>query len=138
MAQLFERILYLIEKMENTNQSQFARKIGCPQTTLNGYLNVDGQNKIKVSLLDKILEKYPAIRPEWLYMGKEPVFTDDMQSQSTLTQNEVEALRAENELLKAELAEADRVNRKLTARLFVGGDSNEDYAANTARTAGQE
>lgn len=139
MQRIFERLLFLIEFFENKNQTQFARKIGCPQTTLNGYLNLKGQEKIKVSFLEKILKSYPEISKEWLYFGYEPIFIKDKNYKLNLSQDEIEALQQENERLKQELAEADRINRKLTARIFVDGVNNEKSAdAASAKAVGQQ
>lgn len=138
MEELFERILFLIEKFENNSQSQFARKIGCPQTTLNGYLNLAGQEKIKISLLKKILAGYPEVNRNWLYFGQQPMFKDSNFASPELALENLSALEKENERLKQELAEADRLNRKLTARLLVDGVTDEKSASDTARAAGQE
>ena len=136
MKQLFERLLFLIKHFENNSQSQFAKKIGCPQTTFNGYLNSEGQEKIKFSLLEKVLFAYPSVSKEWLFFGQQPIFINEVKN--NLSDSDIKKLQAENERLKKELAEADRVNRKLTARFLVEGDFNEESAPNTEKAAGQE
>lgn len=123
----------MIKTFENNSQSQFAKKIGCPQTTLNGYLNEIGQEKIKFSFLEKILETYPTIRKEWLFFGQEPLVSNEVEEK--FSDEDFKRLQAENEQLKQELAEADRLNRKLTARYFLGGDSTEDSGANMKKAA---
>lgn len=67
-------------------------------------------------------------------MGQEPAFRNGTQAEVQPTRDEMEELKRENERLKSELAEADRLNRKLTARLLVEGTT--DKGAATA--AGQE
>lgn len=70
MENLFERILILVKALEKNSQSAFAKKIGCQQSTFNGYLNEQGQTKIRKVLLDAILTTYPQISREWLYFGE--------------------------------------------------------------------
>lgn len=67
--QLFERIDNIIAQVEGGSRAAFARRIDVAQTTFNGYLTDKGQEKIRVSLLEKILECYPEINREWLYFG---------------------------------------------------------------------
>ena len=68
--ELYKRILQLIDIFDNNSQTQAARRIGIPQKTLWGYLNEDGQVKIKKVFLDKIFEAYPGVRRDWLYFGE--------------------------------------------------------------------
>ena len=70
MKNLFERILILVKVLEKNSQSAFAKKIGCQQSTFNGYLNEQGQTKIRKVLLDAILTTYPQVSREWLYFGE--------------------------------------------------------------------
>lgn len=51
-------------------------------------------------------------------MGQEPAFKNGMQAEASPTKEEVEALRKEIERLKNELADAERLNRQLTTKLF--------------------
>lgn len=68
--ELYKRILQLIDIFDNNSQTQAARRIGIPQKTLWGYLNEDGQVKIRKVFLDKIFEAYPGVRRDWLYFGE--------------------------------------------------------------------
>lgn len=136
--QLFKRILHLIDILEKGNQSEFARKIGYSQSTLNGYLNEKGEEKIRVVLLQKILNTYPEISDDWLYKGKEPVFKDGSRAETAASKEEVQELKKENERLKKELAEADRLNRQLTTKLFMEGYANEKSVGDTDKAAGRE
>lgn len=138
MAELFERLRYLIDFLEKGNQSEFARKIACAQTTLNGYLTTEGQRKVKVEFLKQILKTYPEISGLWLFQGINPILRSEVGEASKEVLDELEAMKAENERLKKELAEADRLNRKLTTKVLVEGDSNEKSVATAAKAAGQE
>lgn len=69
MKKIFERILKLVESLEDNSQTAFAKKIGCQQSTFNGYMNEEGQRKIRLILLEDILKVYPQISREWLYFG---------------------------------------------------------------------
>ena len=70
MEKLFERIRKLVDFFEKNNQTAFAKKIGCQQSTFNGYLNEEGQKRIRVTLLDDILRAYPQVSRYWLYFGE--------------------------------------------------------------------
>ncbi|GAB7495931.1 hypothetical protein [Bilophila wadsworthia] len=70
MKKIFERILKLVESLEDNSQTAFAKKIGCQQSTFNGYMNEEGQRKIRLILLEDILKVYPQISREWLYFGE--------------------------------------------------------------------
>lgn len=75
--ELYKRILQLIDIFDNNSQTQAARRIGIPQKTLWGYLNEDGQVKIKKVFLDKIFEAYPGVRRDWLYFGEGEMLESD-------------------------------------------------------------
>lgn len=67
--QLHERIKELIKILAKT-QVGFASELGVPQGTFNDYLNESGQKKIRVVLLEKILEVFPQVSRAWLYFGE--------------------------------------------------------------------
>lgn len=135
--ELFERIRYLA-KNKGFPLSKMAEYLGQSQQNFNKWLNKKAQRRLW-EYLPKILELFPDVRPEWLYMGYEPAFFDGTQAQVVPTKDEVEELKRENERLKNELAEADRLNRQLTTRLLLDGNSNEEsVGATVARAAGQE
>lgn len=135
--ELFERIRYLA-KNKGFPLSKMAEYLGQSQQNFNKWLNKKAQRRLW-EYLPQILELFPDVRPEWLYIGQEPAFLDGTQAEVQPTRDEVERLKRENERLKNELAEADRLNRQLTTRLLLEGDSNEESAdAAAARAAGQE
>lgn len=132
--ELFERIRYLSE-IKGVSFAKIAKFLDVPQQTFHQWLK-KGSQKNLWEHLPKILELYPDVRPEWLYMGQEPAFKDGTAStEPELTPEEALKLREENERLKSELAEADRLNRKLAARLLVG-DNSEESVDNSEKAAG--
>lgn len=66
---LHERIAAVIKAYEKGNKAAFANKIGIPANTLHGYLNDQGQSKIKVGTVIRILEEYD-VDAGWLLLGK--------------------------------------------------------------------
>lgn len=133
--ELFERVRYLCE-IKDVSQAKLGKSLGLSQSAFNRWLKKDTEHNIW-NHLPKILELFPDVRPEWLYMGQEPVFKDGAQERAAPTPDEMAELQAENARLRAELAEADRVNRQLTTRLFMEGGSTEESAGSTGNAAGQ-
>jgi len=130
MENLFTRILQLIEKVEKNNQTAFAKKIGWQQSTFNGYLNEEGQRKIRLTLIVDILRTYPQVSRDWLVWGEGEMFDAQDTARPTLSQSnapdetvvsrtEYDELKKKLNELEAELREADRLNRKLTARMLI-------------------
>ena len=116
--ELFERIRYLAE-IKEISLSKISKKLNIPQQTFNQWLKVGSQKNLWEHL-PKILEIFPDIRPEWLYMGQEPVFRTDASAQNSVLEERVKAL--ENEL------------QRLQKQIFV--DKADGGAI--ARAAGQE
>lgn len=111
--ELFQRLLQLIELLENNSQTRFAKHIGLSQQTCNNYLKFEGQHKIRKALLDKILTVYPQVNRDWLFFGEgEPL--GGSQVLPTPCQDEKRRIAE----LEAELAEERRLNRRLTERLL--------------------
>ena len=71
--ELFQRLNVLIQDICGGNQSEFAKRIGVPQSTFIGYLNESGQNKVKFSVLIRIIEVFD-ISPDWLMTGLGAMF----------------------------------------------------------------
>lgn len=133
---LSERIRYLCDKT-HVSQSRVAKFIGISQSSFNQWLNPKSEKNF-FPHLPKILELFPDVRPEWLYMGQEPAFKDGTEVGKVFTAEEVGALQEEIERLKSELAEADRINRKLTAKFLVDGVTDEKDSGAIVKAAGQE
>lgn len=133
--ELYERVRHLAE-IKDISLAKIAKHLGVPQQTFHQWLKPGSQKNIWEHL-PEMVKMFPDIRPEWLYMGQEPVLKVTVRG--NIPEDMMAQLQAENERLKNELAEADRLNRKLTAKLLVEGDSNEKFvAATAARAAGQE
>lgn len=122
--ELFERVRYLAE-IKGLSLARFGKMLGFPQQTFHKWLSPQTQKHL-FDHLPKILELFPDVRPEWLYIGQEPAFHDGTQAENQPTRDEMEELKRENERLKSELAEADRLNRKLTARMLIDGVGDKD------------
>ncbi len=114
--ELYQRLLQLVELLANNSQAKFAKGVGLSQQTFNNYLNPDGQQKIRKSLLDKVLTIYPEVNRDWLFFDEgEPLGGKKAASDALLCQNDKDRRIAE---LEAELAEERRLNRRLTQRLL--------------------
>lgn len=118
--ELFQRILQLVEVLTENSQARFARSIGISQQTFNNYLNLEGQQKIRKTLLDTILSVYPKISRNWLFFGEGEIFStgEDSVPKTICALDEKDRRVAE---LEAELKEERRLNRDLTRRLLVDG-----------------
>lgn len=92
--QLFERVRYICEIMD-ISQSKIARHLGVSQSSLNQWLK-PGSQKNFFEHLPKILELFPDVRPQWLYMGEEPVFRDGTCAAPAPGAERLAALEAEN------------------------------------------
>lgn len=75
---LFERLNEIAEKISGS-QTKMAKDLGIPQGTFNGYLNADGQTKIRMTLMEKILAIYPNVSREWLYFGEGDMLKSEQQ-----------------------------------------------------------
>ncbi|MBQ3060098.1 MAG: hypothetical protein IJD16_07280 [Desulfovibrio sp.] len=153
MKNLFNRILQLIEKVEKNSQTAFAKKIGWQQSTFNGYLNEEGQRKIRLTLIMDILRTYPTVSRDWLLWGEGEMFVEPKAAKKTailqtdapvqgesfavdeaaVSRKEYEDLKKRLSEVEAELREADRLNRKLTTRLLIEGASDQAAVTNTGK-----
>lgn len=113
--ELFQRLLQLVELLAENSQSRFAKSVGLSQQTFNNYLNSEGQQKIRKTLLDTILSVYPQINRNWLYFGEGEMFTSENSGAQINTPADLQRRIAE---LEAELKEERRLNRDLTRRLL--------------------
>ena len=131
--ELFERIRYLAEA-KSASLARIARALSIPQQTFNQWLKAGSQKNIWEHL-PKILEMFPDVRKEWLYMDEGPAFLDGS-GPVPAPDPELEALRTKLAATEAELKEALRLNSKLSAKLLLG-DGGKD-TAETAKAAGKE
>lgn len=113
--ELFQRLLQLVEFLTDNSQSRFAKSVGLSQQTFNNYLNSDGQQKIRKTLLDAILSVYPQINRNWLYFGEGEMFASENSDAQMNTPVDLQRRIVE---LEAELKEERRLNRDLTRRLL--------------------
>ncbi len=132
--ELFERVRYL-SQTQKIPLAKIAEYLGYSQQNFNKWFDHKTQRRLWEHL-PKILELFPDVRPEWLYIGQEPAFKDGRQAEDLPTKDDMLALKAENERLKAELAEADRLNRQLMTRLLVDGVGDKAAATSIGKAAG--
>ena len=69
-----------IIQSENLNSAQFAFEIGIQGSTLSHIIN--GRNKPSLEVVQKILNRYNKINPDWLISDSSVMFRTEMQSQS--------------------------------------------------------
>lgn len=134
--ELFERIRFL-SKEKKVPLAKIAEHIKLTPQNFNKWFNKKTQRRF-YDYLPTILELFPDVREEWLYIGREPAFKDGTVAEDMPTIEQVKALKAENERLNAELNEERALNRKLTNRLLHDGVTDEKSVADTARVVGQE
>lgn len=71
---LNKRIKEIIS-LEKLSDTQFANKIGVPQTTVSNIFKRDSD--VKSSLLNRILDVYPYVSPTWLLRGMGEMYLQD-------------------------------------------------------------
>ena len=71
---LNKRIKEII-RLDKLSDTQFANKIGVPQTTVSNIFKRDSD--VKSSLLNRILDVYPYVSPTWLLRGKGEMYSQD-------------------------------------------------------------
>lgn len=118
--ELFERLNHIAELLENNSQAQLARRVDLLPQTLNNYMNFDGQQKIRKTLLDKILVVYPQLSRDWLFFGEGEMLDAARTVEASALPDTKDRRIAE---LEEELKEERRLNRRLTERLLEGANS---------------
>ena len=118
MMELFERIRYL-STIKGYSLAKIAVCVGVKPQAFHKWLDAKSQRNIWEHL-PKILEMFPDVRPEWLYMEQGMAFKDGTGPEPPISP-EVTALQAKVAALETELREADRLNRQLTTRLLIDG-----------------
>lgn len=133
--QLFQRVKHLAKNKAGSAKS-LGVALGLSQSRFNGYLNETRQNNLW-PLLPQILELFPDVSRDWLYFGEGEMIAaaNPTPEQFSELQHENQQLRDELEALKKELSETNRLYKNVSARLILG-DSTEDSAASSAKTAG--
>lgn len=129
--ELFQRLLQLVELLAENSQSRFAKSVGLSQQTFNNYLNSEGQQKIRKTLLDTILSVYPQINRNWLYFGEGEMFTSENSGAQINTPADLQRRIAE---LETELKEERRLNRDLTRRLLEDVNGGETKKISLSKT----
>ena len=67
--ELYERIGKVIDHFFRS-KVDFYEKIDVSSSTFNGYMSLEGQDKIRFNLIKKILDLVPELSGEWLVFGK--------------------------------------------------------------------
>lgn len=131
--ELFERIRFILKK-EKVSQASLGKRLGFSAQNFSTWFDPKTQRRFWEHL-PKILELFPDVRREWLYMGEEPAFRDGACAEPGPTKESIAALEAENARLRRELDEERALNRKLTARLLVDGVGDKDARTSTGKAA---
>lgn len=104
---MIERINELMRK-EGLSELQFAKRIGVPQSSVNGYLS--GKNTPPTKFLTRVITEFSDVSTEWLMRGDGPMYISDLPSTDHDDSDEVLELKAEITRLRAE---RDELIRKL-------------------------
>lgn len=132
--QLFERIRFLAQE-KGIPQSKLGEIIGVYPQKFSQWLTEKSQKNLWEHL-PTILENFPDVRPEWLYYEDGPMLREaGSPPPSRDLERQLEEARAKISALEAELREADRLNRKLTARLLVDGVGDNTAASSTGKAS---
>lgn len=129
---LFNRVIELA-KIKEGSVKGLAEKLGMLRQTFNGYLSESREDNLW-PLLPRLLDLYPDISREWLYLGEGEIFGGKNAKEYMHEKILSEALAQVKEL-QAELTEERRLNRKLMARLLVDGVGDKDAALGIGNTA---
>jgi len=131
--ELFDRIRFLA-KNSKYSLASIATHLGVTPQAFNKWLKAGSQKNLWEHL-PKILELFPEVRPEWLYMGQEPAFYDGTQAEPSPTIADVEILKARLAKVEAELDEERALNRKLTAKMLIDGVGDKDVATSIGKAS---
>lgn len=78
----FRKIISWREKIDGLSQNGFARKIEVKPNTFVDYLKPEGQSKIRLTHINKILEVWPELNRDWLVWGEGPMLKEEKEGQS--------------------------------------------------------
>lgn len=129
--ELFERIRFILKK-KKVSQAALGNQLGFSPQNFSTCFSPKAEHRFWEHL-PKILELFPDVRREWLYMGEEPAFRDGTCAEPGPTKEGIAALEAENARLRRELDEERALNRQLTARLLVEGSGDAPAVGKLAR-----
>ena len=110
-----------------------AKHLEVSPTRFHQWLNVKSQKNLWEHL-PKLLELFPDVNRQWLYLGDGAAFQDGS-GPETAPSSELKALQTRVAELEAELTEANRLNRQLVTRLFVDGAGDKGASITTAKSA---
>ncbi len=96
---MIERINELMRK-EGLSELQFAKRIGVPQSSVNGYLS--GKNTPPTKFLTSVITEFSDVSAEWLMRGEGSMYISDLPSTDHDDSDEVLELKAEITRLRAE------------------------------------
>ena len=72
--ELYQRLASLINARYERSAAKLAEQLGIHPNTFRGYLTEEGQEKIRFSVLTRILEITPGLSREWLFFGEGQMF----------------------------------------------------------------
>ena len=131
--ELFERIRFILKK-KKVSQAALGNHLGFSPQNFSTCFSLEAEHRFWKHL-PKILELFPDVRREWLYMGEEPAFRDGACAEPGPTKESIAALEAENARLRRDLDEERALNRKLTARLLVEGSGDKGEQTNIGKAS---
>ncbi len=76
-----ERLVRLMD-LQNMNAKQFAEEVGIQPGTISNIMK--DRNKPSLEVLQKVLNRFSQVNPEWLILGTGPIYRQKDDSQQTL------------------------------------------------------
>lgn len=131
--ELFERIRFILKK-KKVSQAALGNHLGFSPQNFSTCFSPKAEHRFWEHL-PKILELFPDVRREWLYMGDEPAFRDGACAEPGPTKESIAALEAENARLRQELDEERAINRKLLDRLLLDGAGDKEEQTNIGKAS---
>lgn len=119
---MIERINELMRK-EGLSELQFAKRIGVPQSSVNGYLS--GKNTPPTKFITNVITEFSDVSAEWLMRGNGSMYISDipadgdseqvldLKAELTRKEGEIEGLRQTIADLKAAMAKREAQLDKL-------------------------
>jgi transcriptional regulator with XRE-family HTH domain len=105
-----------IAKHQRLSVSAFADQIGVQRSSMSHILT--GRNKPSLEFVQKVLQKYPFVQPDWLLFGKGSM-TKELK-QGTLFDNENCSLHTEDKLDKEEESKPEIFKEEPKAESLIG------------------